>query len=362
MKDSAVLLLRVLLAASLFAGLAWGQSDSITYQRDINGRMSPTAEVRTTADGHSEKTIIINGRPMPLEQSDEKLVRQDASGKVVERTVRTYGPTGQLIGTDRFVIEEMGKPGASSVKQTTYRLDINGHSQEVERRVTETRTQGQSTNVETIVQQPGLSGSFTTTERRNKVTSGTPDNLQTTESVYLPAGPGGLHETERVISTTAVKGSQTTSNTAKYEFSTTGSGSMQMREQTVTVGTRQPNGSEVVETSVYGPIMGKAESSSSQPSLREAQRTDRQVAADGSVTERTTVRRADLSNIGRLGAEQNLSETICKGKCLPEKDTDTKSKAAAIKLADSKATDPKSATAKSADSKAAPAPASTTKP
>ena len=75
-----------------------------------------------------------------------------------------------------MLIEENKLPGGgSTVRETTYRSDVNGGSAEAERKTTETRVSGSTTTASTVIDRPSLSGSFETVEKRSAVTDGPAD-------------------------------------------------------------------------------------------------------------------------------------------------------------------------------------------
>ena len=86
------------------AAVAWPQSTTTTYSTDLNGNrvadQSFTAAGTSTDGERTERFQSINGRQVPLEQVINHVVRDDASGKVTERIVRRFTPTGQS-GFDR---------------------------------------------------------------------------------------------------------------------------------------------------------------------------------------------------------------------------------------------------------------------
>ena len=215
--------------------VAWPQSATTTYIKDVNGNRAESqsyAAAGTSSDGErTERFQSINGRQVPLEQIVDRVVREDANGKVTERILKKFDPTGRLALTERVVIEENKLPGGgSSVRQSTYRTDVNGASHEDERRTTETRVQGSTTTANTVVDRPTLNGSFETVEKRSEVTDGPATNQHTTESVYRRNGGGGFQETLREVKTSAKQNDTTTETTARYEPGVTGQ--LQLESQT----------------------------------------------------------------------------------------------------------------------------------
>jgi hypothetical protein len=301
--------------------LAWAQSATTTYQTDINGaRVAGVSSVST--DG--EKTQItqsINGRQVPVEQSVEKILREDANGKVVERTVKRFNGNGQLASSERVVTEETKLPGGgSNVKATTYRSDLNGNMTEAERKTIETRVQGSTTNTETVIEQPSINGSFATAEKRSSVTQTSDGSQNTTESVYRADNSGGFQEALRYVTTVTKKGDQTTENQAAYEPGVTGQ--MQQYAQRVSVTTKHADGSESTEVDLYAnSVAGRVQAPGAAERIKERQLIERRTLPDGSVVETLSVRRPSISDPNRLGDPQQISETVCTGKCAPDKTT-----------------------------------------
>ncbi len=196
--------LSVLFAVTAGIAFAQNQSADTTVITDLNGHLETAASsVSTSTPAEQTQTKLtqsLNGRQVPLEQTEERVLRNDSSGKVTERIVRKYDPNGGLASTERVITEEQPKSGGgSTVHATTYRSDLNGRELETERRVTETRVAGASTTTETSIERPTINGAFGTTEKRTAVTSGDDANKTTNESVYRPSENGGLREAERRV-------------------------------------------------------------------------------------------------------------------------------------------------------------------
>ena len=82
---------------------------------DVNGNViadGPTISQTKTAN--SSETLVttqsINGRTVPMEQVEERVLRNDASGKVTERIIRRYDPQGNPLPPARETIEERSGP------------------------------------------------------------------------------------------------------------------------------------------------------------------------------------------------------------------------------------------------------------
>src|SRR2546425_12715923 len=130
------------ICAGLAIAAALAAQDTSSYRTttvDINGnRVADGPEVKTssskTGSASTQLMRSVNGRLIPVEMAEERVVRDDAAGKVVERTIRHYDSTGNTIGTEKFLIEERKEGGGNSTVTTTkYGTDVNGRSQVKER-------------------------------------------------------------------------------------------------------------------------------------------------------------------------------------------------------------------------------------
>ena len=311
--------LSLVLGLLIGTAVAWPQSATNTYSKDINGnRVDGPAYISTDGE-RTERFQSMNGRQVPLEQVTNRVVHEDAQGKTTERIVRKFTPTGQVSSTERVVIEETKLPsGGSSVRETTYKSDVNGRSQEAERRTTETRAQGSITTANTMIDRPTLNGSFGTVEKRSAVTDGSSANQNTTESVYKQDGAGGFHEALRYVKTTAKQNDTTTETTASYEPGL--NGQLQLSSQTEAITTKRPDGTEKIQTNLYTQtVAAQLQPSNAPMRIKEQQVVERRTNPDGSVVETLSIRRPSMADPDRLGDLQKLSETICRGKCEPEK-------------------------------------------
>src|SRR5580692_5157115 len=134
-------------ACSLIAPHLVAQTSNLnsTTAVDINGNAvayGPSIS-QTKSDGNSQTTVTtqsLNGRNVPLEQVEQHVLRDDASGKVIERIVRKFDPQGNALPPVRQRIEEQKRPdGSSNIQSTTFTTDINGNTQITEKAVTDTQ-------------------------------------------------------------------------------------------------------------------------------------------------------------------------------------------------------------------------------
>ncbi|HEX5227748.1 MAG TPA: hypothetical protein VFW44_08560, partial [Bryobacteraceae bacterium] len=145
-----------------------------TTQVDINGNVVKDGPATSTIESPngSQTTVTtqsINGRTVPLEEVETRVLRKDSSGKVTERIVRRYDPQGNPLPPLRQVIEEQTRPdGSSTTQSTNYTTDINGNSQVTEKTVTDTRKSSSGETKETSLQRPTLNG-LETVEKESTV-------------------------------------------------------------------------------------------------------------------------------------------------------------------------------------------------
>jgi len=303
----------------LTAALAWPQSATTSYSTDINGHRVEAPSMISNGGERTERFQSINGRQVPLEQVVDRVVREDANGKVTERMLKKFSPTGQVVLTERVLIEENKLPGGgSSVRETLSRADVNGTFHEDERKTTETRVQGSTTNATTVIDRPTLNGSFETVEKRSAVTEGPAASQRTTESVYRRDGAGGFQEALRSVKTSAKENDSTKETSANYEPGL--NGQLQLASQAESTSTKQPDGKEIIQTNTYShTVVGRLQESNAPMRIKEQEIVERRANPDGSVVETLSVRRPSMSDPNRLGDLQRISETVCKGKCQPEK-------------------------------------------
>lgn len=317
------------------AALATAQSSTTTSGTNLNGFPTQGRSFDTSANGNrTERFQSINGRQVPVEQVTERVVSQDANGKVTERIVKKFDPSGQPASTERVMIQEQKLPGGgSTVQETTYRNDMNGSLREAERKVTETSVSGSTMTTSTVIARPSMTGSFETVEKRSAVTDGPADNQHTTESVYSRNVSGGFQETVRLMTTASKQDDTTKETTAIYEPGL--NGQLQLDSQSQSTSTKQPDGTEVIQTDVFTQtVAGNVQDSSGSLRVKEQDVVQRRTNPDGSVIETVSVRRPSVSDPNRLGNLQQVSETVCKGKCQPDAKPATDAKKADATTAD----------------------------
>jgi hypothetical protein len=298
----------------LFAGLAWPQAHITELVPDLNGRRVADASAYVAKDGdRTDLTQSINGRRVPLQQSETRVLKDGPGGRTTETVVRKYDATGQLASTERTVVETAKRPNGATVLATVYRSDVNGRMQESERRSIETQADGPTAHTAVTVSRPGLSGSFEVAEKRNVVSMADGKTLHETEVIERPLQAGQFVEVGREVRDQAAVGNKTTSTITNYEPDFTGKMSL-IRQQVANI-TKAPDGTLVTEVDLFAPsAYGIARDERAAPKLKEQELIVRK-EKNGVVTETTTVSRPLLADPNHLGAAQPVSELVCTGKC-----------------------------------------------
>lgn len=271
----------------------------------------PVTEVR--GDSRTEVVESLNGRSVPVEQVEERVLSTDGSTKTVERIIRRYDPAGAPAGTERIVDRITQRPdGSTSVESSLYRRDISGNLTLAERASTQVRRSGATESASTVVERPGIDGSFQVAERREvvKEQSATRD---TRNAVLLRRDENGrFMEAEKENVETSKNGEQTVSNAARYQLGS--SGRLELATQTVTTAVKRQDGSQSIIEDVYARQSTGLANDNATPRLKEQRVIERAVTAGG-ITETVALRQPSPGDPGRLGPPRKVAETVCKGKC-----------------------------------------------
>jgi hypothetical protein len=296
---------------------------SSTTQVDINGnRVADGAQISQTKSANGSVTTqtrqSINGRSVPLEQVEERVLRDDASGKVTERIIRRFDPQGNPAPSIKETIEEQKhSDGSSTTQSTTYRGDINGNLQIVQKTITDTHTSGSSDVSQTIVQRPTSDG-LSTVEKREQVTVKQPTGYQSDATTYRSDGNGGFYTAVRQTTQHTDQNSQSSDSTAEYEASA--NGQLQLHSQTVTQTVTRPDGSKEAVVAIYGRNSpGTVDAGDSALKLQEQQEIETTSGPNNTVVQTLSVRRPSVSDPQTLGPPRQISQTVCQGDCKPPK-------------------------------------------
>ncbi|WP_321470366.1 hypothetical protein [uncultured Paludibaculum sp.] len=299
------------LPAALFAQ----QSQSSTTVYDINGHRVDWSQSQT-GDGRTAQTQRnLNGRTVPMEKVEEKVVKNEGGVRVVERTVRRYDNSGNPLPPEKVVTEtETRADGTAVEKSTVYRGDFNGNLQPSERTVSETRKSGDTAVTETQVERNTLNGGFERVERRVAQEKSDKTSSERDETVYTKDTNGRFSEAGRKVVHSKAENGVTQEQVDEYESSTTGR--LKLARQSVTRVSKAADGTERREVDVFGPAApGRPIPDGEAMQLREKQIFTSQQSGDGSVVQVFAVQRPSVNSTKELGPVQKVSETVCKGKC-----------------------------------------------
>ena len=119
-----------LLSASLVLAQSNGRSTTALFVPDLNGNRVEAAAYTAQDGDRKELTQSINGRKVPLQQSETHVLSDGPSGKTTETLTRKYDALGQLVSTERMVVEEKKLPNGAVIHATTYHSDLNGQMAE----------------------------------------------------------------------------------------------------------------------------------------------------------------------------------------------------------------------------------------
>ncbi len=305
--------------AAALALPAAAQSSSQATVIDINGNRAPAGpEVTTTPapNGYetTERARSMNGRMSPLERVEQKTLRDDAAGKLVERVVRRYDGAGNLASTEKLLIDERKEPnGNSIVETTTYASGINGDMRLVERSSTRNELSGTTQTSDTVIERATINGGFDVVEKKNAVIAKRGDGQEEAVITYRKDPGGSFYAAVRSVTDRTVSGNTTTDNTAKYEVGATGR--LELHAQTVKTVQKRPGGGEDVAVDLFDKNIPGVVNDTGALRLKEHEIIARRPAADGAVVETFSVQSPSLSDPNKLGPPRQLSETVCKGKC-----------------------------------------------
>ncbi len=282
---------------------------------DLNGHRVDWTQARS-GDGRSSETLRnLNGRNVPLEQVQERVVRNEGGVRVVERITKKYDLNGNPLPPEKAVTETTTRSDGSSTEQVTlYRGDINGSLKPAERSITESRKSGDVTTSQTTRERPSINGGFDAYERRSATVTETRTSKESDELVYLRDANGNFNEAARRVIRAKTTGNETQEQVDEYESATTGS--LRLSRQSAGRITKNPDGTERKEVDVFGPAApGRAIPDGGAMQLRERQFYASRQSPDGSTVQVFSVQRPSLTSTKELGPVQRISETVCKGKC-----------------------------------------------
>jgi hypothetical protein len=283
----------------------------------VGGRTLTTA-TGPGAESKTERVISLNGRSVPLESIEEKVIEEGPRGRVVERTIQRFDQNGRPTPPEKVRIEERpGSGGRLTTTKTVYEADLNGNFRVRERERTQATISDTKTNSTIVVERPTVNGSMNTVERRviSETTSET--NSSRDETIYRPDQSASFVPASREVTQTNWDAQGRRITTARYN-TVNDSAQMILAGQTVTDVETRADGSQTTVIREYGTaVPGRSIAAGNRtPQLREQQIIERAVQRDGSVVETTGVQRVSVSDPSKLEAYQPVSETVCRGNCI----------------------------------------------
>jgi hypothetical protein len=310
MRNTAIGLAFVL-AGGLNAQQAARQGASTTI--DVNGRRVESATY-TSVDGpggsRREETVrSLNGRNVPLQSVEERVVKQDSQGKVVERVVRKYDADGRPGPPETVRInEKRNSDGSTTIEAVTYRADINGRPQ-LQERATTTVRKGVAVETSTVVERTTLNGSLELVERASSVEKPENGGKRLESTTFRRDVSGNFTPIAQEVKVTAKSGNQETVDTTIYEALPTGKLEISRREVGKTV--TKADGSQVEAVDVYSRFSaGRAgDVNANAPRLQEQILRERAKGAGNTVVETTSVRARLPNDPSQFGTFERVAQT-----------------------------------------------------
>ena len=300
----------------LLVSLAAQQRESRTYVFDPNGRRVEWTTA-SKGEGFSSETIRnLNGRQVPVEQTEERVLKKEEGLRIVERVIRRFDANGAPLPPEKVRIETVTRPdGSVAETAVVYRGDLNGNLRPAERIFTETRKSGETAVTETRVERASLGGSFTLAEKRTatEVVREAEKSRERDETVLVPDANGRLVAAQRRVVRSREADGVVQQQTEEYESAT--SGSLRLSRQLVSVTRKNPDGTEDTVVDVYGVAApGRVIEPGAAPQLRERQIYTSRQSPDGSVVTVFAVQRPSLNSPKELGRPETVSETVTRVK------------------------------------------------
>ncbi|MGH9719338.1 MAG: hypothetical protein ACRD8O_03945 [Bryobacteraceae bacterium] len=279
---------------------------------DMNGRRveMPALSVSETAAGglRTETVRSINGRTVPLQKTEDRVIRSDGQTKVIERTVQRYDQNGNPTNSDLIRIEERkGPDGSGTVQATMYTRDMNGQQQLSERVTTEIKKSG-TTQSTTLVERPGTGG-LQPYERTVAVERPAGSGAEVQTNTSRRDLNGNMSEFAREIKSTVKSGAAEKVDTTRYEVGP--DGKLELASRTIGTTTTAANGSQVEQIDVYSRFSAGRVSdvNSSTPRLQEQIVKERVPGPGNTIIETTSVRARSGTYPSRFNNYEKVSQT-----------------------------------------------------
>lgn len=293
----------------------WGQPQSSTtrtYTFDANGGRQLASE-SSVANGSSEQAVRnLNGGLSPVEKVEERVLRDDASGRVVERIIRPYDASGQPGPPQKLQIEERKHPdGSKTVETQVFHGNISGGFSLAEKTTSVSRKAGNVETIETQVARPTLNGSVELVERKQARIETGDQTKQELITVERRDSNGAFLPAVREVKETKELNGKTIENATQYIAGP--SGQLQLNGQSVAETQKRADGTEIKQVTIFG-MSSPGRPNSDQPQLREQQIIEKR-STNGQTVESLSIRRPAVDNPANLGPVQKISEKVCTGTC-----------------------------------------------
>ena len=307
--------MRVLLFALCCLIVVRGQEGSTTraYTFDTNGNRQLTLESTVTKGAKAESVRNLNGGLSPVERTEERVIKDDATGRVVERIIHRYDGNGQPGPPEKLQIEERkNADGSRTIETQVFKGNLSGGFSMTEKTTAVARKVGNVETIDTQVARPNLNGGIELIERKQaRIETG--DKTKEEALIIERRDANGIFQTaSKEVKQTKEANGATVENSAQY-IANPATGQLQLNAQSVAELRKRPDGSETKQISVYG-MNQPGRPNSDQPQLREQQLIEKKTT-NGQTVESMSVRRPSVEDPGILGPSQKVSESICTGAC-----------------------------------------------
>jgi hypothetical protein len=299
------------LAAALSAQQASQQSS--VWSVDASGQRVEgpryTSVESPSGSQRIETAQSINGRMVPIQGAEDRVLREDSQGKVVERVIRKYDANGNPGPPVKVHIEEKkNSDGSTTIQSSVYEADINGNLHLSERATSQIRKNG-ATETSTTVERATLNGALQTVERDSKVERPTGSGSQVESTTYRRDISGNFTPFAQEVKQITKSGAEETTDAARYELGP--DGKMTLASRAVDHVKKNPDGSQVSDTEVYAIFSAgrTVDLSANQPRLQEQIHKERTPGPGGKMVETTSVRARLPNDQSAFGAYEKVSQT-----------------------------------------------------
>ena len=307
--------MRVLLFTLCGFVVLQGQESSTTrtFTFDSNGNRQLTLESTVSKGAKAESVRNLNGGLTPVEKTEERLIKDDATGRVVERIIWRYDGNGQPGPPEKLRIEERKNPdGSKTIETQVFKGNLSGGFSMTEQTTAIARKVGNVETIDTQVARPNLNGGIELIERKQTRIETGDKTKQEALTVERRDANGNFQTALKEVKLTKEASGATIENSSQYVANPV-TGQLQLNAQSVAELRKQPDGSETKQIWVYG-MNQPGRPNSDQPQLREQQRIEKKTV-NGHTVESTSVRRPSVEDPNVLGPAQKVAETVCTGTC-----------------------------------------------